>query len=121
MFALSPATKIFLAAGPTDLRLGFDGLAGLTRTVLASDPLSGFLFLFSNKHRNRLKILYFDGTGLWLCTKRLEKGRFAWPPASPEGPGRVQLSTEELALLLGGIDLAQTRRKAWWRQEPVAA
>lgn len=121
MFALSPATKIYLAAGPTDLRLGFDGLAGLTQTVLASDPLSGFLFLFSNKHRNRLKILYFDGSGLWICAKRLEKGRFAWPPANGDGQRRVQLSTEELALLLGGIDLAQTRRKDWWRRVPAAA
>jgi transposase len=62
----------------------------------------------------RLKLLYWDGTGLWLCTKRLERGRFSWPAAATTGEGRVVLSQEELTLLLGGIELRQTRRKAWY-------
>lgn len=117
MFALSPATRIYLAAGATDLRLGFDGLASMAKTVWNADPLSGHLFLFANRHRNRLKALYWDGSGLWVCAKRLEKGRFSWPQASPEGSRGITLASHELALLLGGIDLAQTRRRDWWRRE----
>ena len=119
MFALSPATRIYLAAGATDLRQGFDGLASLAQTVLAADPLSGHLFLFTNRNRNRLKALWWDGTGMWLCTKRLEGGRFSWPEVSSDGSRAVSLSGEELALLVGGIDLTQTRRKDWWRREPA--
>jgi transposase len=112
MWALSAATRIYLAAGPTDLRKGFDGLYGLMRDRLQICPQSGHLALFCNRDRTRLKLLYWDGTGLWLCTKRLERGRFSWPAAT--GEGRVVLSQEELALLLGGIELHQTRRKAWY-------
>jgi transposase len=117
MFALSPATRIYLAAGPTDLRQGFDGLTALAQTVLAADPLSGHLFLFANKPRNRVKVLWWDGSGLWLCTKRLEKGRFSWPPAPGAESRRVTLDSPALAALLGGLDLAQTRRKDWWSKE----
>jgi len=119
MFAVSPATRIYLAAGPTDLRQGFDGLSALVQAVLAADPLSGHLFVFANKPRNRVKVLWWDGSGLWLCAKRLEKGRFSWPPAPGEGSRSVRLASAELAALLGGLDLAQTRRKDWWRQEPL--
>ena len=73
---------------------------------------------YVTRFRTRLKLLYWDGTGLWLCTKRLERGRFSWPTAAATGEGKVVLSQEELALLLGGIELKQTRRKAWYgRQE----
>jgi transposase len=119
MFALSPATRIYLAAGATDLRQGFNGLTSRAQTIWAADPLSGHLFLFTNKHRNRLKILWWDGSGLWLCTKRLEKGRFSWPEASVEGSQGLTLDAQELALLVGGIDLTQTRRKEWWRKPPL--
>jgi len=66
------------------MRKGFDGLYGRVRDVLGCDPLSGHLFLFANARRSRLKVLLFDGSGLWICAKRLEKGRFAWPEASRE-------------------------------------
>jgi len=119
MLALGAATRIYLAVGATDMRKGFDGLCGLVGPRLQEDPLSGHLFLFCNRPRTRLKALYWDGSGLWVCAKRLEKGRFSWPRATEEaGGGRVRISAEELTLLLGGIDLAQTRRKAWWRREP---
>jgi transposase len=72
------------------------------------------VFLFANAQRNRLKLLFWDGSGLWVCAKRLEKGRFRWPEAGG-GQARVALTHEELALLLGGIDLAQTRRRRWYR------
>jgi len=114
MFGLGPATKIYLAAGATDMRKGFEGLYGLARDRLLCDPLSGHVFLFSNAQRNRLKLLVWDGSGLWVCAKRLEKGRFHWPEAVG-GQTRVVLSHEELALLLGGIELAGSRRRRWHR------
>jgi transposase len=119
MLALGAATRIYLAVGATDMRKGFDGLFGLVQQRLQADPLSGHLFLFCNRPRTRLKALYWDGSGLWVCAKRLEQGRFSWPREAEETGGvRAAISAEELTLLLGGIDLARTRRKTWWRREP---
>jgi len=98
------------------MRKGFEGLYGLVRDQLGLDPLSGHLCLFCNKERNRLKILYWEGSGLWVCAKRLERGRFSWPLECND-QGRVRISQQELALLLGGIELTQTRRKNWYRKE----
>lgn len=117
MFGAGMATRVYLAVGATDMRKGFDGLYGLVRQRLAMDPLSGHLFLFCNRPRTRLKVLVWDGSGLWVCAKRLEKGRFSWP-APGEQMTKVTMSAEELSLLLGGIDLAKTRRRKWWRREP---
>jgi transposase len=117
VFGLGPATQIYLAAGATDMRKGFEGLYGLVRDRLLCDPLSGHLFLFCNAQRNRLKVLVWDGTGLWVCAKRLPKGCFSWPQ-SGDAQGKVVLSHEELSLLLGGIDLAATKRKRWYRKAP---
>jgi transposase len=114
MFGVGPATRIYLAAGATDMRKSFEGLHGLVRDRLVCDPLSGHIFLFSNSQRNRLKLLFWDGSGLWVCAKRLEKGRFRWPSAAG-GETKVILSHEELIMLLGGIDLTQTRRRSWHR------
>jgi transposase len=116
VFGLGAATRIYVAVGSTDMRKGFEGLYGLVRDQLGLDPLSGHLCLFCNKGRNRLKVLYWDGSGLWICAKRLERGRFSWPSDS-EQSARVMLSQEELSLLLGGIDLTRTRRKNWYRKE----
>jgi transposase len=114
MLGWGPATRIYLAAGATDMRKGFEGLYGLARDRLSCDPLSGHVFLFTNARRNRLKLLFWDGSGLWVCAKRLEKGRFRWPEV--EGSQvKVVLSHEELALLVGGIDLTATRRRRWYR------
>jgi transposase len=118
MFGLGAATRVYLAVGATDMRKGFDGLHGLVGQRLAADPLSGHLFLFCNRPRTRLKVLFWDGSGLWVCAKRLEKGRFSWPQEAREGV-KASLRGDELALLLGGIDLAKTRRKDWWRREPA--
>ena len=115
MFGLGPATRIHLAAGATDVRKGFEGLYGLVRDRLLCEPLSGHLYLFCNAQHNRLKILFWDGTGLWVCAKRLPKGCFTWPQ-SGDAQGKVVLSHEELSLLLGGIDLAKTRSKRWYRK-----
>jgi transposase len=114
VFGLGPATRIYLAAGATDMRKSFEGLYGLVRDRLLCDPLSGHIFLFSNAQRNRLKLLFYDGSGLWVCAKRLEQGRFRWPEVASE-QAKIMLSQEELVLLLGGIDLSQTQRRRWHR------
>jgi transposase len=115
MFGLSPATKVFVAVGAVDMRKGFEGLHGLVRDHLGEDPLSGHLFLFTNKPRTRLKALVWDGSGLWVCGKRLEKGRFRWPEAE-EGARSVTMRPEELAMLVSGLDLKQTKPRNWYRR-----
>jgi transposase len=119
MFGVGAATRIYLAAGATDLRKSFEGLYGLVRDQLLCDPLSGHVFLFTNAQRNRLKLLFYDGSGLWVCAKRLDKGRFGWPETE-RASVTVVLTAEELALLLGGIDLRHTERRRWHRALPAA-
>lgn len=114
MIALSPATRIYLAAGATDLRKSFEGLSDLVAHHFNQDPLSGHLYVFANRKKNRIKVLYFDGTGVWVCAKRLGQGCFAWPKTTEAGPLRIL--GEELTLLLSGIDLDKTRTRQWWRQ-----
>jgi transposase len=115
VFGFGPATRIYLAVGATDMRKGFEGLFGLVRDRLQCSPTSGHVFLFCNKLRNRVKLLVFDGSGLWVCAKRLERGRFSWPQAG-DAQGKVTLSHEELTLLVSGIDLSQAQRKRWYRK-----
>lgn len=79
MLNASSATRVFVAIAPVDLRQSFNGLSSQVQAQLRQDPLSGHLFVFTNRTRNRLKVLYWDGSGLWVCAKRLEKGRFSWP------------------------------------------
>ena len=97
------------------MRIGFDGLFGLVRDTLGEDPFSGHLFVFANRNRTRIKILVWDGSGLWVCAKRLERGRFAWPPAGAEDK-RIAMRGEELTMLLSGIDLRQTKPRKWFRR-----
>ena len=80
MIGLAPGTKVFLACRPIDLRNGFDGLAAKVQQMIGADPFSGHLFLFRGKRGDYLKALYWDGSGMCLFAKRLEKGRFVWPP-----------------------------------------
>ena len=110
-----PATKVHLRTGATDMRMGFEGLVGLASGPMGSNPLSGHLFVFCNKTRTRVKILYWDGSGLWVCAKRLERGRFHWPEDDcGQGAGTV-IDQAGLSMLLAGIDLRDTRRRAWLR------
>jgi transposase len=111
MFGLGPATKIYVGLDAIDMRKGFDGLFGLVRERLGHDPLSGHLFLFINRPHTRLKALVWDGSGLWVCAKRLERGRFHWPAG--EGVS-VTMRSEELAMLLNGLDLKQAKRRTNW-------
>ena len=116
MLTIATNTRIFLAVEPTDMRKGFDGLFSLVETVIEQDPFSGHLFLFRNRQRDRLKILYWDRDGLALWYKRLEKGRFQFPTdvvrsSSEEPPPSCEIRADELAMLLGGIDLAHIKRR----------
>ena len=111
MIGLGPATRILLATEPVDGRLSFNGLYALAQTRLAVDPLSGQVFVFTNRRRNRLKLLYWDGSGLFLCTKRLERARFGWPTGP--GPG-APLRMEELLALIHGLETRS--RRGWYRR-----
>ena len=87
MIPLSPATRIYLASGATDLRKSFEGLSDLVAHQFQEDPLSGHLYVFTNRRKNRIKLLYFDGSGVWVCAKRLMgRGRFAWPKTTSREP-----------------------------------
>jgi transposase len=110
MLSLTPATRIFVALEPVDMRQSFNGLYTRVQTVLQADPTSGHYFLFTNKSRNRLKILLWDGSGLWILAKRLERGSYAWPGG--EGVSHL-LRPEELPLLLHGLEDAVPRK--WHR------
>ena len=116
MIMLPSAVRIFLCMRPTDLRKSFDGLTGLVQECFGQDPLTGHLFLFLNRRRDRIKILYFDRDGLAIWYKRLEVGSFQnlepMPGAAPlSGSGGIELSVTDLALILNGIDLATARRR----------
>lgn len=121
MFGPGPATKIFVAVEAVDMRKGFEGLYGLVRDHLLLDPVSGHLYLFANRSHTRLKALIWDGSGLWVCAKRLERGRFHWPKATPESRS-VSLRPEELSMLLNGLDLTAVKpRRNWFRQAAGSA
>jgi transposase len=107
VLSLTSALRIFLATEPADMRKGFDGLSLLVRERIAEDPLSGHLFVFRNKRRDRVKILYWDKDGFALWYKRLEKGTFRFPEAKD---GRVEVTPAEMAAVLEGIDLSRARR-----------
>jgi transposase len=108
MFGLSAAVRVYLAKEPADMRKSFDGLSALVAGPLALDPLSGHLFVFLNKRRDRIKILYWDRDGLAVWAKRLERGTYRLPDATAD---RVEMTTAELAALLAGIDLNTARRR----------
>ncbi|MDQ1242500.1 MAG: IS66 family insertion sequence element accessory protein TnpB [Steroidobacteraceae bacterium] len=107
MITLPSGTRIWLAAGATDMRRGFDGLAALVQLQLSEDPFSGQLFVFRGRRGDRVKILWWDGDGLCLFAKRLERGRFTWPQARQ---GAVALTRAQLSMLLEGIDWRRPQR-----------
>jgi transposase len=109
MFGLPTGTRIWLAAGVTDMRKGFDGLGALVQTQLAEDPYSGHVFVFRGRRGDRVKLWWWSGDGVCLFAKRLERGRFVWPQAAS---GTVWLSTAQLSMLLEGIDWRRPARTA---------
>jgi transposase len=110
MIPVPASTKVWLAAGVTDMRKGFNGLAALAQDVLKRDPFSGHLFVFRGRRGDLLKVIWFDGQGACLFSKRLEKGRFVWPSATT---GKMTLTPAQLAMLLEGIDWRMPQRT--WR------
>lgn len=107
MITLSTGTRIWLACGVTDMRKGFDGLAAIVQLQLAEDPFSGQLFVFRGRRGDRVKLLWWDGDGLCLFAKRLERGHFVWPSAAH---GTVHMSQAQLSMLLEGIDWRRPQR-----------
>jgi transposase len=108
MFGLSPAVRVYLATAPADMRKSFDGLAALAKGALQLDPFSGHLFVFANRRRDRIKVLYWDRDGFAVWAKRLERGTYKIPATTA---GRVEMTAAELAALLAGIDLDSARRR----------
>lgn len=109
MMGLAAGTHVWMAAGVTDLRRGFTGLSSLVQTVLEQDPFSGHVFVFRGRRGDLLKVLWWDGDGLCLLAKRLERGRFVWPRAES---GTVALTRAQLSMLLEGIDWRRPQRTA---------
>jgi transposase len=112
VLSFSSATKIYLACGVTDMRKSFNSLSAIVQNEIEKDPLSGHLYVFCNRRRNRLKILTWDGSGLWVLAKRLEKGTFTWPDGNG---GAVEMRLEELTQLIAGLDLRSFRKRRWYR------
>jgi transposase len=120
MISLPHSVRVFLHAPATDLRKGFDALSGLVTTAFSQDPTSGHLFLFVNRRRDRLKILYWDRDGLAIRYKRLESGSFQIPVAAGDAVS-IEMSPTQLSLILSGIDLSSARqRKRYQRPTPEA-
>jgi len=117
MLSFANGLKIYLSLQSVDLRKSFDGLYSLAKNILKEDPLSGSIFLFTNSRRNRIKLLYFDGTGLWVMAKRLEKGTFYWPKNSDLNEGKLKLTPEAMTLLLDGVDLKDGTLRPWYERK----
>jgi transposase len=109
MIALAAGTRIWIVAGVTDLRRGFVGLSGMVQTALEENPFSGHVFVFRGRRGDLIKVLWWDGDGLCLLAKRLERGRFVWPQALS---GTVSLTRAQLSMLLEGIDWRRPARTA---------
>jgi transposase len=112
MLTFPPGLKIYLAVEPVDMRNQYNGLWALAETKLQENPRSGALFVFTNRTRDRLKLMYWDGTGVWVLAKRLEKGRLSWPVGSDRT--KLTLRPEALTMLVAGIDLKAGCQKAWY-------
>jgi transposase len=112
MLSCSSGTRVYVATAPVDLRASFNKLFALTQSVLRQDPLSGHWFVFTNQRRNRVKVLFWDGSGLWVCAKRLEQGRFSWPRNGSRSCARLR--SQELMALLSGLEVRQ--KAGWYRR-----
>jgi len=115
MIGLHPGARFYLRCGSTDLRKAFDGLAAIVEEDLGYDLFDAVVVLFCNRARNRLKGIYWDGSGLCLFAKRLESGTFSWPDNAEEAR---EITPAELSMLLEGIDLRTARHRLWYRRRP---
>ncbi len=116
MIQITPQTKVLVAVEPVDFRCGIDGLAQLCKARFQADPFGGTLFVFRSKRGTGIRLLCYDGQGMWLCAKRLSKGRFKWwPSATPTNAASVRLLAHELQVLICGGDPSETRVPEAWR------
>ena len=116
MFHMNQNLRVVLAVRPVDLRKSFHGLYAVAAQQLKESPEKGALFVFSNRPRNRVKVLCFDGTGCWVSTKRLEKWTFSWPKSADAKREKMSLKPEALGLLLDGVDLRGAKMRAWYER-----
>jgi transposase len=120
VIATSVHTKMYLAKDATDMRKGFPGLVAMTEAVLRQEPTSGHLFVFLNRRRDLMKILYWDGTGFCIWAKRLEQGSFQRPPAvADDASSGLELSAAQLTMMLEGIDLTSVRQRVRYHRRPA--
>lgn len=115
MLAFPAAIRIYVAVQPVDMRKSFNGLWSAVSAQLHEDPKSGAVYCFINKDRTRLKLLYWDGTGVWVLAKRLEQGRFSWTAADDDRT-KISLAPEALGMLVNGVDLKQGTLKPWYER-----
>ncbi len=117
MLSFSGSLKVFVAVEACDMRKGFNGLHALVTERLGEDPREGALFVFSNRRHTRIKIMCWDGTGLWVLTKRLEQGTFSWPKNVEPGTTKLKLTPQALAMLTDGVDLRGAKLRPWYERE----
>jgi transposase len=117
VLSFTGSLKVFVALEACDMRKGFDGLHALVTERLGEDVRGGAIFVFANRRHTRLKMLFFDGTGLWLLSKWLERGTFSWPKSVETGVRKLRLAPEALAMLTDGIDLRGARMRPWYERE----
>ena len=117
MLSFAGSLKVFVALEACDLRKSFNGLHALVTERLGEDPRAGALFVFSNRPHTRIKILYWDGSGLWVLTKRLEKGTFFWPKNLEPTVTKLKLTPQALAMLTDGVDLRGGKLRPWYERE----
>lgn len=117
MLSFSGSLRVLVALEPCDMRAGFNTLQALVAEKLREDVKTGALFVFTNRRRSRLKILYWDRTGLWLLSKRLERGTFFWPRAAEAGKTKMHLTPEAFAMLTDGIDMHGATPRGWYERE----
>ncbi len=117
MLSFTGSLRVWVCVEPVDMRKGFEGLTGLVCDKLNESLRGGAIFAFINKRRTRLKLLYFDGTGLWLMIKRLEEGTFFWPKPSQSGQDKLLLTPEAFALLTDGVDMHRAKMRPWYERD----
>ncbi len=117
MLSFSGSLKVLVAVEACDMRKGFNGLHALVSERLGEDLQSGALFVFSNRRHTRIKIIYWDGTGIWLLTKRLERGTFSWPKHVEPEATKLKLTPQALAMLTDGVDLRGAKLRPWYERE----
>jgi transposase len=119
VLSFPPSVRIYLATGPTDMRNSFDGLAGAAKSVLGQDPMSGHVFVFCNRRRDLLKLLFWDRSGFVVVGKRLEEGTFAWPEDASRPS--TEATVRDLLCVLEGIDLRDARLRKRMDRVPARA